>query len=73
MNKFQGWTNYETFNVALYIQNEFELYKLAKQYKSYDELIPLLEAMRGQITPDGIRWMDPIINTDELDEMLADL
>jgi hypothetical protein len=27
----------------------------------------------GQMTPDGVRWMDPIINTDEIDEMLKDL
>lgn len=70
---YQGWANYETWNVALYIQNEYDLYKVAQGYKSYDQLIPRLELMRGQITPDGVRWMDPTINTDELDEMLADL
>jgi hypothetical protein len=25
------------------------------------------------MTPDGARWMDPTIDTDALDEMLADL
>ena len=25
-----GWTNYSTWNVALYIQNEYELYRTAR-------------------------------------------
>ena len=81
---FQGWANYETWNVALYINNEFDLYTLAcdyvKQAKkfgqkvSYDNLIPAIEYARGtQITPDGVRWMDGLIDTDEMDEMLEEL
>jgi hypothetical protein len=27
----------------------------------------------GKMTPDGVRWMDGKINTDEIDEMLSDL
>jgi len=80
---FNGWANYETWNVALYINNEFDLYTLAcnyvKQAKkfgqkvSYDALIPALEYNFGQMTPDGVRWMDGLIDTDEMDEMLEEL
>jgi NAD-dependent DNA ligase len=82
--KYQGWTNYETFNVALYINNEEDLYFLACDYVrqakkagakvSYDNLIPAIEYRRkSQITPDGVRWMDGLINTEEMDEMLEEL
>ena len=70
---FNGWANYETWNVALWLQNEYAFYKVARQYDRYDALIPRLENEFGKITPDGVRWMDPTINTAELDEMLADL
>ena len=81
---FKGWANYQTWNVALYINNEFDLYTLACNYVkqarkfgqkvSYDNLIPAIEYVRGtQITPDGVRWMDGLIDTDEMDEMLEEL
>ena len=70
---FNGWKNWATWNVALWIQNDETLYKVARQYDSYDALIPRLEIMWGQMTPDGARWMDPTIDTAALDEMLTDL
>ena len=70
---YNGWANYETWNVALWLQNDYELYKVAQKYDRYDALIPRLEYTFGQITPDGVRWMDPTIDTNELDEMLAEL
>jgi len=65
--------NWATWNVALWIQNDERLYKVARQYDRYDALIPRLEYAFGQMTPDGARWMDPTIDTAALDEMLADL
>ena len=70
---FNGWKNWATWNVALWIQGDETLYKVARQYDSYDALIPRLEIMWGQMTPDGARWMDPTIDTAALDEMLTDL
>ena len=80
---YNGWTNYETWNVSLYINNEYDLYRLACDYVkerkdlglvvSYNAFIPSLERLHTKITPDGVSWMDPIIDTDELDEMLAEL
>ena len=49
------------------------MYNVAKHYCTYDALIPRLEYRFGQMTPDGVRWMDGRIDTDELDEMLTDL
>ena len=71
--RFNGWANYATWNVSLWLQNNYAHYKIAQQYDRYDALIPRLEYSFGPITPDGVRWMDPTIDTNELDEMLAEL
>ena len=70
---YNGWANYETWNVALWLGNDENLYKVAQRYDRYDALIPRLEYQFGQMTPDGVRWMDGKIDTDALDEMLTDL
>jgi len=70
---YNNWANWETWNVSLWLQNDEAMYKIARQYDRYDALIPRLENVFGKITPDGARWMDPTIDTDALDKMLADL
>ena len=70
---FNGWANCATWNVALWLQNDEAMYNVAKRYDRYDALIPRLEYSFNQMTPDGARWMDPTIDTDALDEMLADM
>jgi hypothetical protein len=70
---YNGWANWATWNVALWLGNDENLYKVARQYDRYDALIPRLESQFGPMTPDGARWMDPMIDTDALDEMLTDL
>ena len=80
---YNGWTNYETWNASLWIGNDESMYRLAVSYVEqarrfgqkvrYDSLIPALEVNFGQMTPDGVRWMDGLINTDEMDEMLEEL
>jgi len=70
---YNGWANWATWNVALWLQNDERLYNVARRYDRYDALIPRLEYAFGKMTPDGARWMDPTIDTDALDEMLAEL
>ena len=80
---YNGWTNYETWNVSLYINNEYSIYTMACSYVkerkdlgltvSYNALIPWLEQRFTKITPDGVSWMEPKLNTAELDEMLNEL
>ena len=67
---YNGWTNYETWNVALYIQNEYNLYLESLRHTSYIEMIPFLKDVMGDKTPDGVRWDDIELDTNELDEML---
>jgi len=73
MTTYNGWANWETWNVALWIQNDERTYNLAQKFNRYNALIPHLEMLWGQMTPDGARWMDGKINEQELDEMLDDL
>ena len=82
-NTFNGWANYETWNASLWINNDESMYRVAVAYVEqarrfnhaprFDNLIPALEYNFGQMTPDGVRWMDGRIDTDEMDEMLAEL
>ena len=33
MQKYQGWSNWVTWNVALWVGNEYQVYKSAEAYK----------------------------------------
>ena len=73
MAGYNGFSSYETWNVCLWLQNDYRCYKVAQNYDKYLKLIPRLEYQFGRMTPDGVRWRDGFINTDEVDEVLADL
>ncbi len=72
---YNGWANYETWNVALWIGNDEFLYGQARRYgwRGYDKLISILETAVGMETPDGVRWNDPQLDHEELDEMIDEL
>ena len=72
---YNGWTNYETWNVALWIGNDEGLYHLAREAKDYRTFVDCLEAcsFNDAATRDGVKWNDPKVNAIELNEMLAEL
>lgn len=82
---YNGWANYETWNVALWIGNDEFLYNTAKACVEFcgDNETPWDKFVRcmidGQIgrhlvkTKDGVKWNDPKINADEMNEMMQDL
>ena len=67
---YNGWTNYETWNVALYIQNERAYYELARECDSYTQWLRNISEDR---TPDGVNYFSSSINVAELDEMILEL
>ena len=81
---YNGWTNYETWNVALYINNEWPIYRLACDWVqdriemgydsfSYDIFRHTLSDCFGKKTPDGVDYDDPNLDIQELTEMLHEL
>ena len=72
---YNGWANYETWNVALWMQNDEGLYHLAQEAGDYQTFVDCLEAVsfNDQSTPDGVAFNDPKVNQIEINEMLKDL
>ena len=80
---YNGWKNYETWNVSLYINNEYEMYMTAldwvkdrlwnKEEVKYDDFRHTLNSLYGDKTPDGVYWDDDTLDHEELSEMLLEL
>ena len=67
--KFHGWANYQTWNVALWLQNDEGLYGLACQYQNWGDL----KIHLPDRTPDGVWYEDENINIKEINDMLSGL
>ncbi len=74
-NKYNGWANYETWNVSLWINNNEHLYELANDegVKIYYEFVKLAHKYDLTKTGDGVEFTNPKINIDEIDEMFKEL
>ena len=84
-SEYNGWTNYETWNIALWIQNDQFLYNTARACVEYcdDSETPYDKFVRcmvdGQIgphrvqTPDGVKYDSAKINTFQINEMMQEL
>lgn len=83
MDRYNGWKNYETWNVALWIGNDEGLYSMAKEYRKvgYKAFVKGMQELgvpggKGAImyqTPDGVAWNDSSLDIPALDEMIREL
>ena len=80
MMAYNGWTNYETWNVAVCIGNDEELYTMARNLRNnvtpFADFVLSLGEFGGDIakqTPDGVRWGDSKIDEDEIQTMFDEL
>ncbi len=77
---YNGWKNRATWNVALWIGNNPELYNLAKAckygLKPYLTLVGILGSSNDGsplMTPDGTNWNDPSLDIEALNRMMREL
>lgn len=75
---YNGWKNYETWNVSLWINNDYENYKQAQQIMMDNPTITYKELMKIMVlpddkTPDGVDWLSDDLAYDELNEMVKEL
>lgn len=74
---YNGWRNYETWNVALWIDNEPALYRLARSLRNrnnpYSQFAQYMFDAGSVATPDGVCWNDPQVDTEELDSIFEDM
>ena len=74
MEKFNGWKNWETWNVALWISNDTWLNNLAKKFKSYSNFAEfLIYDFDYDGTRDNVAWDLPCLDIAALDRVIADI
>ena len=71
--EYNGWENYETWNVALWINNDEGLYHLAMEVGNYVDFVEVLKDCGTDSTPDGVRYDDPAVNVVQLNSDVFDL
>ena len=70
---YNGWENYETWNVALWINNEEGLYNLAMEAGDYETLVDVLYNDYGvKETQDGVKFADSKVNVIQLNSDVFD-
>lgn len=71
---YNGWANYETWNIALWIQNDETLYMVARQfvrkYKHDHPYEKFVDHYSLGKTPDGVCYTDSNLDYGELNEMM---
>ena len=78
---YNGYANYETWNVALWIQNDEYLYNTAKDCVKfcgdndtpYEKFIRCMMNIDRDTTRDNVRWDSDAVDLEEINEVLNDL
>ena len=69
--KYNGWNDWTTWNVALWINNAPCYYNIAKDCKDYMDFLFEMHSMIGSFaTPDGADWGEA--NIEEMNEVISD-
>ena len=69
--KYNGWNDWTTWNVALWIRNDLCYYNIAKDCKDYMDCLFEMHSMIGSFaTPDGADWGEA--NIEEMNEVIEE-
>ena len=70
--KYNGWADWTTWNVALWINNDECLHSIAKECETYNEFLYEMQYMIGSMfTPDGADWGEA--NLSEMAELISEI
>ena len=74
-NTYNGWANYETWNVALWLNNNEALYfamldAIRNGARTYEDVREAM-GLTGE-TKDNVAWDDSALDVAELDAMIAE-
>ena len=70
--KYNGWHDWTTWNVALWINNDECFYNIAKECKNYADFLYEMQYMIGSFaTPDGADWGEA--NIEEMNELIEEI
>ena len=70
--KYNGWSDWTTWNVALWINNDQTYYGIAKECKDYMDFLYEMHSMIGSFaTPDGADWGEA--NIEEMNEVIEEI
>lgn len=76
-NGYNGWANWETWNVALWIQNDEGIYGTARMMRNrinpYQAFANAMRDCGFHKTPDGAKYNDKALDLDALNEMMQEL
>ena len=69
--KYNGWSDWTTWNVALWIRNDYGFYSIAKDCKDYMDFLYEMQYMIGSFaTPEGADWGEA--NIEEMNEVIEE-
>ena len=67
---YNGWTNYETWNVSHWMNNDEGFYSVLQDCEDVYDFIDFVITNGNIATPDGVEWDSPEIDFNQLNEVI---
>jgi hypothetical protein len=70
---YNGWKNFETWNVALWIGNDEGLYEFSRECRTFERFVAGMRELGQTETPDGVAYNDSGLDTEALAAMMEEM